>query len=301
MLRRAHTLAACTILAFVFAACDSGTSPTQVEGPDTAAELARGPDGRIGGEEFEVCKYGSAGTFSIDTSTEDFQDEPTIFVTDPFTLEAGECVVVAAESGTGATIIVSEISAESGFQFDSVVVTVGKGNDPNDPDGVGSTDTQKSTDPTVSEFIGGSASVEGFTGVLAEYYNSAEPTNGGGEGCTPGYWKQEHHFDSYPTGVDPHDGIEAHLGELAGDVQLRKPENGSIEDLSLLEALQLRGGGVNALLRHAVAAWLNAGTVAYPLTQSEVVDALNAALTSGDYETTKDELGADNELGCPLN
>jgi hypothetical protein len=34
-------------------------------------------------------------------------------------------------------------------------------------------------------------------GILVEFFNSAIPTTGGGQGCTPGYWKQPHHFHSW--------------------------------------------------------------------------------------------------------
>ncbi|MBW2504022.1 MAG: hypothetical protein JRE16_05570, partial [Deltaproteobacteria bacterium] len=68
-----------------------------------------------------------------------------------------------------------------------------------------------------------------------------------GEGCTPGYWKQAHHFDSW-TGFEPDDSYEAVFGVSA-----------TCQDgLTLLEALKKGGGGECALGRHAVAALLNA-------------------------------------------
>lgn len=66
-------------------------------------------------------------------------------------------------------------------------------------------------------------------------------------GCTPGYWKQEHHFDSWvATGLDPYDSFEDVFGVTLPD-----------GDVFLIEALWARGGGINRLLRHATAALLN--------------------------------------------
>jgi hypothetical protein len=73
--------------------------------------------------------------------------------------------------------------------------------------------------------------------------------------------------------------------------------------VTLLEALGLNGGGLDALMRHAVAALLSAASpdVAYPLTTAQVIAAYNAAYASGDYETQKNIFDRYNNLGCPLN
>ena len=125
---------------------------------------------------------------------------------------------------------------------------------------------------------------------------------GGGDGCTPGYWKQSHHFDSWPAAYSPNGTT---FGEVftdcgAGDT-LNRPESGSICDKTLLQALELRGGGLNALGRHAVAALLSASTVSYDLTPGQVVSAVNDALSSNSYSSTKNMLADYNEQNCPLN
>jgi hypothetical protein len=76
----------------------------------------------------------------------------------------------------------------------------------------------------------------------------------GGEGCTPGFWKQDQHFDSW-VGFAPGDSFETVFGV---DVTLRSGGQGTVDDPTLLDALNANGGGVNALARHAVAALLNA-------------------------------------------
>ena len=55
----------------------------------------------------------------------------------------------------------------------------------------------------------------------------------GGEGCTPGYWKQTQHFDSW-VGFAPSDWFDAVFGV---DVTLRSRRSGTIDNPTLLEAL----------------------------------------------------------------
>jgi hypothetical protein len=114
----------------------------------------------------------------------------------------------------------------------------------------------------------------------------------GGEGCTPGFWKNLRKHGEFWT-LDPNQTVESVFSAATG------PEG----DQSLIEALENGGGGIDALLRHAVAAVLNAGSPAidYPFTVGEIVDMVNDALASGDpdvIEDLKDELDAANNLGC---
>lgn len=114
----------------------------------------------------------------------------------------------------------------------------------------------------------------------------------GGQGCTPGYWKQSHHFDSWPAPYTP-----------------TTPFSDVFEDafpgMTLLEVLQQGGGGLKALGRHTVAALLNAASpgVSYDLTTQDVIDAFNDVFPGSkqDYNTLKGEFEGFNEQGCPLN
>jgi hypothetical protein len=112
------------------------------------------------------------------------------------------------------------------------------------------------------------------------------------DGCTPGYWKQRHHFDSW-VGYSPTDSFAAVFGRTVTGVT------------DLESALKAKGGGVKALSRHATAALLN---VANPdvnvndySSTADVIAAFQAAFDSGDYELTKDAFESANEEGCPLN
>lgn len=117
------------------------------------------------------------------------------------------------------------------------------------------------------------------------------PQEDGDEGCTPGYWKQDHHYDSW-MGYSPSDDFDTVFG-----VDAFSP------DITLGEALELKGGKINALARHAVAALLNAtsGDVDYKYSEAEVIDMVQKAVESGDYEWAKDKLEEANEYGCPLD
>jgi hypothetical protein len=114
------------------------------------------------------------------------------------------------------------------------------------------------------------------------------PPNGGGEGCTPGFWKN--HLDAW-IGYSPGADFDATFG-----VDLFDP------NITLEDAVNRRGGGVNALARHAVAALLNAAhpDVDSAFTTAEVIDIVQDAEASGDFEAAKDMLAAENERGCPL-
>lgn len=111
------------------------------------------------------------------------------------------------------------------------------------------------------------------------------------EGCSTGFWKQPHHFDAWPAPYQPDTSFEASF------------ERDVPNDPTLLEALELRGGSLNALMRHSAAALLNAASpdIHYAYSVDEVVTGFQGAFDSGDYEATKDAFEAANEAGCPLN
>jgi hypothetical protein len=121
------------------------------------------------------------------------------------------------------------------------------------------------------------------------------PPPPGGQGCTPGYWKQDHHFDSWKV-YAPTDSFNAVFG-LTGPFA---------DSVTLLDALSTGGGGIYALGRHSVAALLDSvhGGVAYGMTAADVIAKTRAAYMSGDkaqIEATKNLFVALNERTCPLN
>jgi hypothetical protein len=124
------------------------------------------------------------------------------------------------------------------------------------------------------------------------------------EGCTPGYWKQDQHFDSW-EGYLPDDDFEDE--DVFGcPITIKWSERGKpqpVTEPTLLEALQAKGGGESALARHAVAALLNADNsdVNYPRNEDQVKTMVCDALSGGDIEETKNTLAGWNEEFCPLD
>jgi hypothetical protein len=125
-------------------------------------------------------------------------------------------------------------------------------------------------------------------GAYVLVYNSVRPPSGG-QGCTPGYWKQAQHFGSWTAPYAP----ATAFGSVFANAFPGK---------SLLQILETNSGGLNALGRHSVAALLNAASadVDSGLSAQDVIDAFNAAFASGDYETQKNIFEQMNEQGCPL-
>lgn len=138
--------------------------------------------------------------------------------------------------------------------------------------------------------------------------SSASAVNvGDTEGCTPGYWKQSQHFDSWE---------EYSPNQLVSTVFSNASPYSS---RTLLQALNLRGGpGVDGakqiLLRAAVAAVLNAAhdSLEYPYRRHDpgfngepaIVPTVNSLLASGNRQAMlafASDLDKANNLGCPLN
>jgi hypothetical protein len=112
----------------------------------------------------------------------------------------------------------------------------------------------------------------------------------GGQGCTPGYWKQRHHFGSW-TLYSP--------GDDYGDVFGVDP---TFDAETLLEVLRQGGGGEIALGRHAVAALLNSTNpdVDYAYSTAQVISIVQDAYATGEFNAAKNMLAYENETWCPL-
>jgi hypothetical protein len=114
------------------------------------------------------------------------------------------------------------------------------------------------------------------------------------DGCTPGYWKQTQHFDSWPAKYTPNQ----QFSEVFED---------AFPGQTLLDVLGQGGGGLNALGRHTVAALLNATSAGssfdYPLEEDDVIDLFNDLFpgSKADYLALKNIFQDANEAGCPLN
>jgi hypothetical protein len=129
-------------------------------------------------------------------------------------------------------------------------------------------------------------------------------------GCTPGYWKHEHHFDSWPASYVP-DGPGATLVKNVFNLNgFNNLDENSTPDDTLVDVLEYQGGNTLAgaaqiLLRAAAAAVLNAASgLGYPMTVAQIQTAVDNALASGDRDTMTDlasMLDRANNARCPLN
>jgi hypothetical protein len=127
--------------------------------------------------------------------------------------------------------------------------------------------------------------------------------DGGGEGCTPGYWKVAQHHDSWTaTGYSTGQTLESVF-----DV----PDSLGMDNRTLLQALGGGGGpgvtgGAKILLRAAVASLLNAAhpDVDFDQSAAEVISSVNTALATLNRNTMlalATSLDEANNEGCPLS
>ncbi|WMS86945.1 hypothetical protein [Pleionea litopenaei] len=120
----------------------------------------------------------------------------------------------------------------------------------------------------------------------------------GGEGCTPGYWKQSQHFDSWAVDTN------TTFAEVFGrSIEIRVKRQGKVYEPTLLEALNATGGQVNMAARHATAAYLNAmnSGVMFDITPASVIEAFQSSFDNDNYGVLIENLVNLNEQGCPLN
>lgn len=138
----------------------------------------------------------------------------------------------------------------------------------------------------------------GVVGIVGASVRPALANNPGG--CTPGYWKN--HLDAW-VGHSPGELFSPHFNGAAPTIRTGRGGKTLVTDPTLLQALNAKGGGDNALARHAVAAMLNnsAGFFLGGLTGADIRQLVFEAYDGGDVEGAKDQLEQVNELGCPLN
>jgi hypothetical protein len=114
--------------------------------------------------------------------------------------------------------------------------------------------------------------------------------NGPAQGCSPGYWKN--HLDQW-TELVPDDSFESifNVGTPFGD-------------MTLLEAINLGGGGYEKLARHGMSALLNAkhASIYFSYGSHQVIDLVQSGFAEdanpGEPEATW--LADANTVGCPL-
>ena len=277
-LTRLVLAASLSISAIALAQCSrseplSPASPGSIAATSTDAVGPTGSSAVVVGQ-FKVCKAGNvSGSFSIVIVSENPAGSTTL-VGSTVTIAPGECQVVAENlSGQdlGATVRVTETSA--GLQS----IT-------NNANG-----TNVALGP-VSGFIN---FIHGVSYTFTNRVEVPPDVPPGDEGCTPGYWRN--HTSSWVgTGYAPGDDFDATFG-----VNFFNP------NITLLQAVNLGGGGINVLVRHGVAGLLSAASpdVDYAYTVAQVIDIVqgDGAYAGLSVSARAALLVAANEAGCPIN
>lgn len=285
--RVSATTGAVLAAAFLVACSDSPMAPTKTvklaAGPNliTVDQIPAGYAPEVG--KIKVCKVWenpTDGTIPNTTINRTGNDVTPTAAT--LTLTAGPYVLGHNQCANVAT------STEGNGIFDEVTLTETV------PAGHTLVQVQRFDFGGASSVIANGSAVgfNTFHGSTIVFTNRFVPPPGD-EGCTPGYWKQEHHYDSWTT-YTPGQSFEAVVG-----VNLW-PGSPTFAD-----ALDMNGGGEAALARHGAAALLNAasGGVDYAYTTAQVLDIIqgDGAYAGLSIEERKDLLAAANEAGCPLN
>ena len=150
-------------------------------------------------------------------------------------------------------------------------------------------------------FVGLLDDVRIYDRVLTEFEILALST----EGCSSGFYKNDaQKFGATQwTTILPDDDFQTVFGPIA-DLK-GKGNNKDIALPDMLEALNTRGSGHNALAREAVSALLNSQVgsgVDYALSEAQVIALVSGALSGSaqDIEDARASLFALNHAGCPL-
>jgi hypothetical protein len=276
-------LALLSALGISVAACAESVTHPVSPGPDAFANITTPPP-----ERSIVCKVGPPGDYGFTASrsqtgitTDGWSG--TLLVSNPFVVAAGQCVEFFVGGPTSDQVWVSEVSLPAGTSIEKIVVQYHGG------------DCATDAKYCPVEYTGVNQVVVVLNyaaGYTITFYNKGDeppPPPPGGEGCTPGFWRN--HFGDW-VGYSPSDDFDAVFGTDAFS-----------PDVNLGSAINLGGGGKNNLARHGTAALLGAAhpNVDYGMTPAQVISAVQAAMNSGNYEPLASELGALNEQGCTID
>ncbi len=214
-------------------ACASDTGTVTEPGRPSFGQRPTGvtPDGVLEFELFEVCKSFVNAPASTPDAVFDVTVSGGTSASFSTSLGDGECEEVWGNGGDVDDLVtVTEqalpVPAGGGSWATSWVQTTITGGFPGTP---GPT-TSDNTNTSSAAFSGGLGAT-GLSGVLVVFTNTfTPPPPGGGEGCTPGFWKNRGLRLGWPT-YDPADDFDTVFGVA------------STYSLTLLEALNKGGGG----------------------------------------------------------
>jgi hypothetical protein len=124
------------------------------------------------------------------------------------------------------------------------------------------------------------------------------------QACSPGFWRQEHHFEKWPNPPAPSDLFSSVFGRtITVDQPGQAPD---VTNPTLQQAAQASGGGVNRAARVGTAAYLSAvhPDVNFPFTAAQVIAAVQQAIDlspfTGPSIDDLENVWKDNPDHCPL-
>jgi hypothetical protein len=274
-------IASLATVGLLVAACGESSMPTSSLSPRGTATL--------GGEVsvpkvMTLCKFGPEGTsatFSISSTGAGFLPEGT-----SVTLQASQNDAVlscrdiwkSVSPGDASTVTVTETDMTPGTELDRIIYW--------DASGLNELEGTNTVSLNV-DFDNGA--LVWFKNVVGDEPPPPPPPTGVA-GCTPGFWRQPHHYQYWAAPYTP----TTAFGSVFSN---------AFPGRNLGQIVQANGGGLNALGRHTVAALLNAASpeVEYGMTPAQVIEAFNAAYASGNYEAQKNVFEGYNERGCTVD
>ena len=232
----------------------------------------------------QLCASGPAGTYDFTISETDPNNIMTLNAGTSVSLQADQCVLIA----TTTTAPFAQ-TADVTVTWNGTPTTVTLTNvDKTAYAYAGSLDTNPSS--TSTSLTGPAASITlGLERAGLLVFNFAAIPEEELEGCSPGYWKQSNHFDSYPAGYSPNDLFDTYF------------EN-AFPGMTLVQVLSQGGGGLKSLGRHAVAALLSsAAGLNTGMTTQEVIDAFDGVFPGGNYASVIADLEEISDAVCTLD
>ncbi len=251
----------------------------------------------------------TAGTYSVTETIPDGWNQTSNTCTN-VVVSAGEtetCVITNTKRGT---LIVDKVTLPAGASTTFSIMATGNGTITGGGAGTVTDANSKTYEVTpgtysVSETIptGWTQTSNTCTGVVVSPGETETCTITNTEivevqYCSPGYWKQSQHFDSWVT-YAPTDLFSTVFGESITILWSAKGKPMPVTNPTLLQVLEGNGGGITSLARAAVGALLNASALDSGMTTGEVIDLFQDTNPNGDFEAAKAAYTA--EHNCPLN
>lgn len=263
------------------AGCADISAPTAVSRGNSQAALGDDAPPAV----MMLCKVGPAGTnatFSVSATGGELRAGSSVTLNATTPEQDYDCTEIwrATSLTEVSTITVAETAASLGTQLELIAWFT-------ELDGWGEGDVATKTAIVRADWR--NSGIIWFKNIAVDVPPPPPPPTGLA-GCTPGFWRQAHHYAYWTSPYTP----TTAFGAVFAD---------AFPGQTLGQVVQQGGGGLNALGRHTVAALLNAASpeVNYGMTPAQVIAGFNAAVASGNYDAQKLIFESANERGCTVD